>query len=86
MRKPRVTKADRAQMEQEKAKRIEFSQQLGGGAGGGPGRPRGRGGLWGRCKLGGCILVVCLSVCVVFQPIISVLLPGGSFLTKALGV
>ncbi|KAK3207243.1 hypothetical protein GRF29_103g298979 [Pseudopithomyces chartarum] len=34
VRKPRVTKADRAQMEQEKAKRIEFSQQLGGGAGG----------------------------------------------------
>ena len=29
VRKPRVTKADRAMMEQEKAKRIEFSQQLG---------------------------------------------------------
>lgn len=32
MRKPRVTKADRAMMEQEKAKRIELSQQLGGGS------------------------------------------------------
>jgi hypothetical protein len=29
VRKPRVTKADRAMMEQEKVKRIEFSQQLG---------------------------------------------------------
>lgn len=29
VRKPRVTKAERAMMEQEKAKRIEFSQQLG---------------------------------------------------------
>lgn len=56
------------------------------GEGRGDWRSRVRRGLWGRCREGGRVYTSCLCVCVVFQPIVSVLLLGWLFSYEGVGV